>query len=226
MTTTINKGYIVIPQEGTIPSRTNKSYLRTNSSGSLEVYPAEDIGQSVTLGQDLIGYMLDSEYLTNSAATMNLSFSGHGQDTIKVVITGGTTHTAVSALYMRMNGDTGNNYTYYTTQYYVSSKATAANAALTDRIFINNMPHSQTGAGIDGRATIELFIMNANSTSRRKHVALDANEYMIAGSYGTSVGGGQWANTTDAITSLTLFLANGNFVTGTYAAVFGMGVIT
>jgi hypothetical protein len=124
-------------------------------------------------------------------------------------------------LYIRLNGDSGNNYSYY---YFTGngSGGGGGSNANGNVYLVNEFPAGNETANIFSASIID--ILDSNSTVKNstfRSLSGYENNRNTSNYNGTVwYGGGYWANTA-AITSLTV-LSNGAFATGSSIALYGV----
>jgi hypothetical protein len=122
-----------------------------------------------------------------------------------------------SNLLLRFNGDTGANYNGTQTGRIVATTTNSNQTAQTG-IFVGYLASEQTNANRWGTGTINFLKQPATS---RKLASYETTVGQSTGeNMGNISGGIEWTNTTDAITSITLYALT-NFVAGTKFTVLG-----
>jgi hypothetical protein len=156
---------------------------------------------SVTLGSD--------------AANIEFtSISGSFTDLVVVAFVRGTTAAATETIYLRVNGDTGNNYSA-TTLFGTGSSAASGRTSSTSLI---------TGGGIyAANASANLF--SAYTINLMSYANTNVNKTVLTG---TATAGavvnrivGLWRST-NAITTVTIFPGSNNLKSGSTASLYGI----
>jgi hypothetical protein len=119
---------------------------------------------------------------------------------------------------MRFNSDSGSNYDYHALYGNGSSPAGAENIAPVNVMLIGNYPGASATSGMFGASVID--ILDYSSLTKYKTVRF-LNGYDNNGSGQVTFGSNLWMNT-NAITSISLFPATGNFVQYTQFALYGV----
>jgi hypothetical protein len=131
----------------------------------------------------------------------------------RTVNTGGSQ----SNLLLRFNGDTGANYNG-TQSGRIVATTTNSNQTAQTGIFVGYLASEQTNANRWGTGTVNFLKQPATS---RKMASYETTVGQSTGENMGNVSGGiEWTNTTDAITSITLYAVT-NFVAGTRFTVLG-----
>lgn len=119
---------------------------------------------------------------------------------------------------LRINGDSGNTYTWQVTYSSMTTLAAANSAGLTSSMRVGVLPGSGDSANFFGTGS---FVMgNISSTTIGKTMSSQF-QGPVSGSNGFSgTAGGLWASTA-AVTSVTLLPTSGNLVAGSSLSIYG-----
>lgn len=127
---------------------------------------------------------------------------------------------ATADVFVRVNGDSGANYGYHQLYGYNNSAASGATASSTDGLYLGSTAGATSVSGAFGTLVMDLLdfaSITKNKTSR-----------CVAGTIGTSattgiigINSSLWRSTA-AVTSLTVYCNQGNFVSGTRASLYGL----
>ena len=135
---------------------------------------------------------------------------------LRLHIVGRSTYTAYDQSgFLRFNTDTGTNYRRRYTLSNGSTPLYPQSGAANWTHSLIDYPGSYITANRFASGVVEIF--DYTSTTKIKNVQ-SYGGYVVGG-YG--LGGGYW-NSTSAITSMTIDIANGNFVTGSHFALYGV----
>lgn len=125
----------------------------------------------------------------------------------------------IDQLRLRMNGDTGVNYSYELNES-LGVAAPATTRSLGDSsIMLARLPAASSTASDYAVGTVDHYLYA--STTPLKAVTYQAGKIDTSDDARSTVGLGQWANTA-AVTSLTLFAQNGNLVSGSRFDLYGI----
>ena len=119
---------------------------------------------------------------------------------------------------VQLNSDTGSNYAHHQLEG-DGATASASGVATTERIFIGRAPGtSVTDTNITGVSIVDIYdyVSTTKNKTTRALYGYDAN-----GSGYTTLGSGLWQNTS-AISSISVKLNIGNFLTSTTVALYGI----
>jgi len=159
--------------------------------------------------------------VTTSASQATVTFSsipGTFKDLILVVNARGTASTTAVNVLLRMNGDTGANYSYERINPFGSAFAAAGTSMEVATI------NAATALAIRG-TSFEAAVFNYADTLF--HRQMTCFQYMgvtnTASNFFQTSTGGFWNNTTNAITQLDLLLSSGAFVDGSIVSLYGRG---
>jgi hypothetical protein len=180
--------------------------LHAHWSGSAWVYPPQ---------------RLDGRVLTAGAASITLSVpAGASLGVLRVAWTA-RSDTASAATYMclRLNGDSGNNYTFQLNQANANAASTGGNSnGLVGVIEIGTMAGATATAGYLGSG--EFTIPNASGGTYKTAEGFSNSANSSTNGYSGTYGG-LWQNTA-AVTSITLLPLAGSLVAGSAAYLYGM----
>ncbi len=200
----------------------HNTYLRDNlSDHETRILAAEsDID-----GLQLHGlYYIDRTVLSGSTDSVTFTgLTGYSQIEIAATLRGdyGTGYTAYAN--MRINGDTGSNYNYMAiTNNHSTTVPTYTPNLGVDEIQLSFMPVLNSDANY--ASVIKIAIPHANNTTFYKNVLIhSASNYKSTDGNFTEEysAGGQWKNT-DAVSSITFYPSNGNFIAGCIIDVYGI----
>jgi len=159
--------------------------------------------------------------VTTSASQATVTFSsipGTFKDLILVVNARGTASTTAVNVLLRMNGDTGANYSYERVNPFGSTFAAAGTSMEVATI--------NAATALANRGTsFEAAVFNYADTLF--HRQMTCFQYMgvtnTASNFFQTSTGGFWNNTTNAITQLDLLLSSGAFVDGSIVSLYGRG---
>jgi len=159
--------------------------------------------------------------VTTSASQATVTFSsipGTFKDLILVVNARGTASTTAVNVLLRMNGDTGANYSYERINPFGSAFAAAGTSMEVATI--------NAATALANRGTsFEAAVFNYADTLF--HRQMTCFQYMgitnTASNFFQTSTGGFWNNTTNAITQLDLLLSSGAFVDGSIVSLYGRG---
>lgn len=159
--------------------------------------------------------------VTTSASQATVTFSsipGTFKDLILVVNARGTASTTAVNVLLRMNGDTGANYSYERVNPFGSTFAAAGTSMEVASI--------NAATALANRGTsFEAAVFNYADTLF--HRQMTCFQYMgitnTASNFFQTSTGGFWNNTTNAITQLDVFLSSGAFLDGSIASLYGRG---
>jgi len=159
--------------------------------------------------------------VTTSASQATVTFSsipGTFKDLILVVNARGTASTTAVNVLLRMNGDTGANYSYERINPFGSAFAAAGTSMEVATI--------NAATALANRGTsFEPAVFNYADTLF--HRQMTCFQYMgitnTASNFFQTSTGGFWNNTTNAITQLDLLLSSGAFVDGSIVSLYGRG---
>jgi len=159
--------------------------------------------------------------VTTSASQATVTFSsipGTFKDLILVVNARGTASTTAVNVLLRMNGDTGANYSYERINPFGSAFAAAGTSMEVATI--------NAATALANRGTsFEAAVFNYADTLF--HRQMPCFQYMgvtnTASNFFQTSTGGFWNNTTNAITQLDLLLSSGAFVDGSIVSLYGRG---
>lgn len=152
--------------------------------------------------------------LSSAASSVTFSSIPATYKDLIVVIAGGTNESgSESSIALRVNGDTGSNYSWIYA--WGTGSSTASGASGDSRIFMGRLP----GSAVTTPGNIILQIMDYSATDKHKTTLSRANNpATIAGMFA-----GRWASTS-AVTSVSLSrydFANG-FTAGTTLSLYGI----
>jgi len=159
--------------------------------------------------------------VTTSASQATVTFSsipGTFKDLILVVNARGTASTTAVNVLLRMNGDTGANYSYERINPFGSAFAAAGTSMEVATI---NAATALANRGTSFEAAV------FNYADALFHRQMTCFQYMgvtnTASNFFQTSTGGFWNNTTNAITQLDLLLSSGAFVDGSIVSLYGRG---
>ena len=118
------------------------------------------------------------------------------------------------AVWMRLNGDSGNNYSY---QYISATSTTVAGARATAQAqWLLDVTST-----IDANSYQSFSALVMKTTAAAKAQLVDVSSYDPAASIGLELTGGEWGNTADLMSRLDVLSASNNFAAGTSISLWG-----
>ena len=146
--------------------------------------------------------------LTGSAASVTFSSIGQGFRDLRLIVSGTTTTSTVDALSVRLNADTGSNYSFV---YATGDGSTASSGGTTTTsASVGLIGTSQSVSTVD--------FLDYSATDKHKTMLGRGN----TPGWGTRMNAARWANTS-AVTSILVFTeANLNFAAGSTFALYGI----
>ena len=166
---------------------------------------------SLPLGSVLTGQpeVIKSSVLAAAAASVSFQFPS----VYRAVLVEGWTKDTVSAFfYIRVNNDTGANYTV--------QQIEVGSTSVTGSRLTGQTKWSGPGVtGIAGQLQFSLFI--AKTTAAAKAQMTMIASIGLAASIGMDITGGEWGNTADLLSRVDIFPSGGNFDVNTSITLWG-----
>jgi hypothetical protein len=149
--------------------------------------------------------------LTLGGTDSSITFDSIPNTYRDLVLVMNTDSSAQADLYLRFNGDTGNNYNRVTGQ---GTGSVASYNVSTNAAFMRLNGNGDLATDFSQNAIIQ--VMDYSATDKQKAVLSRTNS-----SFGVDMTAGRWAST-NAITSVTVYPSSGNFESGSTFALYGI----
>jgi hypothetical protein len=149
--------------------------------------------------------------LTLGGTDSSITFDSIPNTYRDLVVVINTDSSAQADLYLRFNGDTGNNYNRVTAQ---GNGTTASFNVSTNAAFMRLNGSADLATDFSQNAIIQ--VMDYSATDKHKSVLSRTNS-----SFGVDMTAGRWAST-NAITSVTVYPSSGDFESGSTFTLYGI----
>jgi hypothetical protein len=159
--------------------------------------------------------LLAKEILGSTTASVTISSIPATHDDLLLIVSPRSTHVGQTGLDMRVNGDTGSNYS--TRRLYGTGSAAGSDSYTTTQAYVGIMPGTDT---TDVFGSAEIYIPNYAGSTNKSFSSSGCTEKNTTASF-IVVAANLWSSTA-AITSITLFPDNASLASGTSVYLYGI----